>query len=107
MFSLHIFLSSNHHTFRFAILEILKLNYDQQLHNNTNRNSSSPKNVMLPLTSLTPFYEHSLRVCRLFRENSEHEVSLFMGLEGGGDDDVLPCWQPQPRTDLPQVDEEL
>lgn len=30
-----------------------------------------------------------------------------MRLESGGDDDVLPRRQPQPRADLPQVDEEL
>lgn len=30
-----------------------------------------------------------------------------MRLEGGRDDDVLPCRQPQPIADLPQVDEEL
>lgn len=53
------------------------------------------------------FHGHLLRVCRFFRENSEDEVGLFVGLKGGGDDDVLPRRQPQPRADLPQVDEEL
>lgn len=30
-----------------------------------------------------------------------------MRLEGGGDDDVLPGGQPEPRADLPHVDEDL
>ncbi|KAF3837221.1 hypothetical protein F7725_004685 [Dissostichus mawsoni] len=53
--------------------------------------------------------EVKAKVCQkmLLRENSEAKVGLFVRLEGGGDDDVLPGRQTQPRADLPQVDEEL
>lgn len=60
-----------------------------------------------PPRSLTLCSSYSLGVGGLLRENPEHEVGLFMWLEGGGDDDVFPGRQPQPRADLPQVDEEL
>lgn len=65
---------------------------------------SCPKHALclLPLC-----HSHSLGVCGLLRENSEAKVGLYFRLEGGGDDDVLPGRQTQPRADLPQVDEEL
>lgn len=64
---------------------------------------SSPKLLLF----LLPRWNHSLGVGGLLRENPEDEVSLFVRLEGGGDDDVFAGRQTQARADLPQVDEEL
>lgn len=50
---------------------------------------------------------HLLRFGRFLRENPEDEIGLLVRLKGGGDDDVFPSRQAQPRADLPQVDEEL
>lgn len=62
-------------------------------------------------TSLAAVWEESLRdslrLGRFLGENPEDKVGLLVRLKGGGDDDVLAGRQPQPRADLPQVDEEL
>lgn len=36
----------------------------------------------------------------LLREDPKQEVSIFMGLKGGGDDDVFPRRQPKITVDL-------
>lgn len=59
------------------------------------------------MINVTVCLGHSLRLGGFLGENPEDKVGLLVWLEGGGDDDVLPSGQPQPRTDLPQVDEEL
>lgn len=61
----------------------------------------------VPWTHSQSWLSHSLRFGRFLRENPEDKIGLLVRLKGGGDDDVLPCGQPQPRADLPQVDEEL
>lgn len=50
---------------------------------------------------------HVLCLRLLLGEDPEDKVSLFVGLEGGGDDQVLPGGQAQARAHLPQVDEGL
>lgn len=41
------------------------------------------------------------------REDPKQEVSIFMGLIGGGDNDVFPRGQPEMAVHLPRVDEDL
>lgn len=50
---------------------------------------------------------YSLEFSLLLRENSDAEVSVFVGLEGGRDDEVLARWQREAAAHLAQVDEGL
>lgn len=44
-------------------------------------------------------------VCIFFREDSEAEVPVLVGFEGGGHDDVFSCRELEPVQHLPEVDE--
>lgn len=50
---------------------------------------------------------HVLRLRLLLSEDPEDKVRLFVGLEGGGDHQVLPGGQAEARAHLAQVDEGL
>lgn len=63
--------------------------------------------VSLPLSYPPHTTIHSLGVSWLFREHPEHKVSVLLGLEGGGDDDILSLGQAEAGADLSQVDEGL
>ena len=43
----------------------------------------------------------------LLRKDPKQEVSIFMGLKGGGDNDVFPWRQPKVTADLSRVHEDL
>lgn len=43
----------------------------------------------------------------LLREDTQAEVAIQVGIEGGGNDEVFAGWQLEPGADLAQVDEGL
>lgn len=50
-------------------------------------------------------WQNLLVVSLLLREDSDAEVAILVGLEGGGDEDILPWGQLEAVEDLPEVDE--
>lgn len=52
-------------------------------------------------------FSYSLKLCLFLREHANTEVSIHIGFEGGGHDDVLSRGQTESRAHLSQVDEGL
>lgn len=69
--------------------------------------AKTKKHILCNFVAKHRILSHSLRFGGLLGENPQDKVGLFVRIEGGGDDDVFPGRQLQPRADLPQVDEEL